>query len=40
MKRPPKGGEGEGGKKASEEGDGEDSIQFSLSREEFLEVFI
>ncbi|WP_020594369.1 YeaH/YhbH family protein [Kiloniella laminariae] len=39
IKRPPKGGEGQGGKKASEEGEGEDSFQFSLSREEFLEVF-
>ncbi len=39
IKRPPKGGEGKGGKKASEDGDGEDSFQFSLSREEFLEVF-
>lgn len=29
IKRPPKGGDGKGGKKASEDGDGEDSFQFS-----------
>ncbi|MFD2204078.1 YeaH/YhbH family protein [Kiloniella antarctica] len=39
IKRPPSSAEGKGGKKASDDGDGEDNFQFSLSREEFLEVF-
>jgi len=37
--RPPKGGEGKGGKEGSDSGDGEDEFQFALSREEFLDLF-
>jgi uncharacterized sporulation protein YeaH/YhbH (DUF444 family) len=35
----PTGGSGEGGSKASDRGDGEDEFQFTLSREEFLDIF-
>jgi uncharacterized sporulation protein YeaH/YhbH (DUF444 family) len=37
--KPPKGGEGEGGKKASDQGEGEDEFSFVLSRDEFLDLF-
>ncbi len=37
--KPAQGGDGEGGKKASDSGDGEDEFQFVLSREEFLDLF-
>ena len=33
------GGEGPGGKRASDSGDGEDAFEFTLTREEFLDVF-
>ena len=36
--RPPKGGEGAGGK-ASPDGEGLDAFEFSLSRDEFLDIF-
>ena len=36
--KPPQGG-GKGGKEASDDGDGEDEFQFTLSREEFLDLF-
>jgi hypothetical protein len=35
----PKQGEGGGGKEGSEDGEGEDEFRFTLSREEFLELF-
>jgi len=35
----PMGGEGQGGNKASNEGEGEDDFVFALSREEFLDIF-
>lgn len=35
----PMGGEGQGGSKASNEGEGEDDFVFHLSREEFLNIF-
>ena len=35
----PQQGEGGGGKKATDQGDGEDEFQFALSREEFLDLF-
>jgi uncharacterized sporulation protein YeaH/YhbH (DUF444 family) len=35
----PKDGAGEGGKKASDGGEGEDDFVFALSRDEFLEIF-
>ena len=34
----PKGGAGEGGRKASENGDGEDGFSFTLTRDEYLEI--
>ena len=37
--KPPQGGEGEGGKKATDSGDGEDEFRFVLSREEFMDLF-
>lgn len=37
--KPPGGGEGEGGKKASDSGEGEDAFSFVLSRDEFLDIF-
>ncbi len=37
--KPPQGGQGEGGKKATDRGEGEDEFQFVLSREEFLDMF-
>lgn len=40
INRPPSGGEGKGsGEQASNEGEGEDSFIFELSREEFLDLF-
>ena len=35
----PKGGEGQGGREGSPDGSGEDSFEFMLSREEFLDMF-
>ena len=37
--KPPQDGGGPGGSKASDQGEGEDEFQFTLSREEFLELF-
>jgi len=37
--RPMGGGDGKGGNKASNEGEGEDDFVFALSREEFLDIF-
>ena len=37
--KPPQGGDGEGGKKATDRGEGEDAFQFALSRDEFLDLF-
>ncbi len=34
----PKGGAGEGGKKASEDGEGEDGFSFTLTQDEYLEI--
>jgi len=34
----PQGGAGQGGKQASEEGDGEDEFSFTLTRDEYLEI--
>lgn len=39
IKRPPQGGQGQGGGQASDSGEGEDDFGFSISREEFLDVF-
>jgi uncharacterized sporulation protein YeaH/YhbH (DUF444 family) len=39
LPKPPGGGAGGGGKKASDSGDGEDGFEFSLTREEFLDLF-
>ena len=39
IKRPPKGGQGQGGREGAEDGEGEDSFQFSLTRDEFLDIF-
>ena len=38
IKKPPKGGEG-AGKEGAEDGEGEDEFRFTLSRDEFLEMF-
>lgn len=38
IKKPPS-GKGQGGKDASDSGDGEDSFQFTLTRDEFLDIF-
>ena len=38
LKKPPQSG-GAGGKDASDSGEGEDSFQFTLSRDEFLDIF-
>jgi uncharacterized sporulation protein YeaH/YhbH (DUF444 family) len=38
VKKPPKGGQG-AGKDGAEDGEGEDEFRFTLSREEFLELF-
>jgi hypothetical protein len=38
IKKPPKGGEG-AGKEGSEDGEAEDEFRFTLSRDEFLEIF-
>jgi len=35
----PKGGAGQGGKQASDSGEGEDEFSFTLSREEFMDLF-
>ena len=37
--KPAQGGQGEGGKEATDRGEGEDEFQFALSREEFLDLF-
>jgi uncharacterized sporulation protein YeaH/YhbH (DUF444 family) len=37
--KPAQGGQGEGGKQATDRGEGEDEFQFVLSREEFLDLF-
>ena len=37
--KPQGGGAGEGGKEASDSGDGDDEFQFALTREEFLDLF-
>jgi len=39
IKKPPKGGGKGRGKQASDSGDGEDSFQFTLTQEEFLDIF-
>ena len=39
IKKPEGGGEGKGGKKASDSGEGEDEFRFALTREEFLDLF-
>lgn len=39
IKRPPKGGPGSPGSKGSEDGDGEDSFSFHLTKDEFLDLF-
>ena len=39
IEKPEQGGEGEGGKKASDSGEGEDEFRFALTREEFLDLF-
>lgn len=39
IKRPLPQGSGQGGREASEDGEGEDSFQFSLTRDEFLDIF-
>ncbi|MEM9619884.1 MAG: YeaH/YhbH family protein [Pseudomonadota bacterium] len=39
VKKPPKGGGKGKGKEASDSGDGEDSFQFTLTQEEFLDIF-
>ena len=36
--KPPQGGDGEGGKKATDSGEGEDEFQFVLSRDEFMDL--
>ncbi len=38
IRKPPSGG-GDGGKQASDQGEGEDEFQFALSRDEFLDLF-
>ena len=38
LRKPPQGG-GRGGKDASDDGDGEDAFSFTLTRDEFLDVF-
>ncbi len=37
--RKPRGGAGQSGKKASDSGEGEDDFQFTLTRDEFLDIF-
>ena len=37
--KPPQGGNGKGGKEGADHGEGEDSFQFALTREEFLDLF-
>ena len=39
IKRPPPQGRGQGGREASEDGEGEDSFQFTLTKDEFLDIF-
>ena len=39
LKKPPKGGGRGRGKEASDSGDGEDAFQFTLTQEEFLDIF-
>ncbi len=39
IKRPPPEGQGQGGREASEDGEGEDGFYFTLTRDEFLDIF-
>ncbi len=39
IKRPPPQGQGQGGREGAEDGEGEDSFQFTLTRDEFLDIF-
>jgi len=39
FKRPPEGGGGGGGSEGSPDGEGEDSFQFNLTRDEFIDLF-
>ncbi|PCI34270.1 MAG: hypothetical protein COB54_00280 [Alphaproteobacteria bacterium] len=39
IKRPPPQGAGQGGREGAEDGEGEDSFQFTLTRDEFLDIF-
>lgn len=39
IKKPPQGGAGGGGREASNRGEGEDAFQFTLTSEEFLDIF-
>ena len=39
VKKPPQGGGGGGGREASNRGEGEDAFQFTLTAEEFLDIF-
>ncbi len=39
LPKPPGGGAGEGGREASDGGEGEDAFEFALTREEFLDLF-
>lgn len=39
IKRPPPKGQGQGGREGAEDGEGEDSFQFTLTRDEFLDIF-
>ncbi len=39
IKRPPSGGPGQRGRDAGEDGEGEDGFQFTLTRDEFLDIF-
>jgi len=39
IKRPPPQGPGQGGREGAEDGEGEDGFQFTLTRDEFLDIF-
>lgn len=39
IKRPPPKGQGQGGREGADDGEGEDSFQFTLTRDEFLDIF-
>ena len=39
LPKPKQGGQGDGGKQGSDDGDGEDVFEFALSRDEFLDLF-